>query len=301
MNRFDPVYAAEAGTGSGTATAAPAPDPAAAAAAATATGAKPNGSAEAFYKPWNLGREEVDWIEGHKFGDAGAMIKSARHFETIARDKNALAKPEKGKEKDWQGWELLGWEPDVNKYTFDEVKDLPKGMLFDQQLDADLRKWAYDSKMPLSMARDARRLIIDGNRRLYERLAGDGAKSQKDLKEALIKEWGADYQTNSELARRAMETAGAGEIEMSELEAAFGAPRVIKLFHKLATMIGEQQLPSTGGSPGLTPEAARGERLRLEGDREWMKIFTDARNPQHQGHVARRNQLIELEAKGAHL
>jgi hypothetical protein len=64
----------------------PAPAPAAtgtpAAAAAAAAGATaqspPNGGGgEPFYKPWNLEKDGVDWIEGHKFTDPAAVIKSA--------------------------------------------------------------------------------------------------------------------------------------------------------------------------------------------------------------------------------
>jgi hypothetical protein len=84
---------------------------------------------------------------------------------------------------------------------------------------------------------------------------------------------------------------------------AIGAPRVLKLFHNIATKIGEQALPAAGGAApmAMTPGQARAERLRLEADKDWLKTFTDARDPQHAGAVARRTQLIELELKGAHL
>jgi len=285
--------------------AAPGTPAAAAAAAAASTPPSTNGGGgEPFYKPWNLEKDGVDWIEGHKFTDPAAVIKSAKHFESVARDKNAMVRPEKGKEKEWAGWEDLGWIKDEKQYTFEEPKDLPKGMLYDKGMDESLRKFAHENRIPLATARAARDLIVAGQKKQYEQLLGEGAKSAAELKETLIKDWGADYQTNTELARRAMAALGIGVMDAAELEAVVGAPRLVKLFHGIATKIGEQALPAAGGgSPGMamTPGQARAERLRLEADKDWMKTFTDARDPQHAGAVARRTQLIELESKGAHL
>jgi hypothetical protein len=287
------------------ATAAPAAPAAAAAAAAAAVATTPpgNGGGEAFYAPWKLDKDGVDWIEGHKFSDPAAAIKSAIHFEKVARDKNALVRPEKGKEKDWSGWEELGWIKDPAQYTFEEPKDLPKGMLYDKGLDEELRKFAHENRIPLATARAARDLILSGQKKQFEAFVGEGAKSAAELKETLVKEWGADYQTNTELARRAVEVLAVDPLQGRQLDQIMGAPGLVKLFHNIATKIGEQALPAAGGTPpmAMTPAAARAERLRLEADKGWLKTFQDARDPQHAGAVARRAQLLELEAKGAHL
>jgi hypothetical protein len=280
--------------------------PAAAAAAAAAAVTQPphnGGGGEAFYTPWKLDKDGVDWIEGHKFTDPAAVIKSAKHFETVARDKNALVRPEKGKEKDWSGWEELGWIKDPAQYTFEEPKELPKGMLYDKGMDEELRKFAHENRIPLATARAARDLLLAGQKRQFEAFVGEGARSAAELKESLIKDWGADYQTNTELARRAMGALGIGVTDAAELEAVIGAPRLVKLFHGIAQKIGEQALPAPGGTPSLamTPAAARAERLRLEADKDWLRQFQDGRDPQHAGAVARRAQLLEIESKGAHL
>lgn len=289
----------------------PAPAPAAtgtpaaaAAAAAAAVGSPPaNGGGEAFYTPWKLDKDGVDWIEGHKFTDPAAVIKSAKHFETVARDKNALVRPEKGKEKEWPGWEELGWIKDESKYTFEDLGDLPAGMLWDKEFDDLIRKKAHERRIPLEDAREFRKMAVEFQKQKYERLLGEGAKSSAELKETLIKDWGKDYQVNTELARRAVQGFAVGPMEAAQLEAIMGAPALVKFFYNVATKIGEQALPAGGATSamGMTPQQARAERLRLEADKDWLRTFTDGRDPQHAGAVARRTQLLELESKGAHL
>ena len=119
--------------------------------------------------------------------------------------------------------------------------------------------------------------------------------ARRRFKATLEKEWGKDATHNRELASRALRTLVPGEEVASELEAIIGSPRLVKFFHKLGTMLGEDQLMVAGG-PALASESPTtiDRQLReLEADPAKLKALTDQRNPMHKDVVAQRTRLIE--------
>jgi hypothetical protein len=48
----------------------------------------------------------------------------------------------------------------------------------------------------------------------------------------------------------------------------------------------------------MSPQAAGAERRRLESDKAWIAIFNDQRHPLNKDYVARREELLRIEAQG---
>ncbi len=90
---------------------------------------------------------------------------------------------------------------------------------------------------------------------------------------ALRSEWGAAYNDNTEIARRAAKAFLPDEAAMTKIEAAIGSKALMTLFHTIGTRMGEASPPPHDArSPGaMTPAAAQAEIARLKTDSGWAR------------------------------
>lgn len=99
---------------------------------------------------------------------------------------------------------------------------------------------------------------------------------------ALKGEWGAKYDENIELAKRAAQNFipakdGAERTQiLTKIEEAIGTGQMLKLFAKIGEGLGEHQVHSSGdaGNFGaMTPGAAKARIDALKGDKEWSAAY----------------------------
>src|SRR5262245_13649703 len=85
--------------GAGDGKAAPPADGKAAAAGADGKGAPPadGKGGDPWHKPFGLDQKQVDYLDGKGVRELGGLIKMAQDFETVARDRNVVAKPDPSK------------------------------------------------------------------------------------------------------------------------------------------------------------------------------------------------------------
>lgn len=103
--------------------------------------------------------------------------------------------------------------------------------------------------------------------------------------QTLQKEWGPQFEANSELARRAIREAGLSKDEGAAIERALGLAKAAKVFAFLGKQFAEAPMKGgeggSGGRFGATPEAARARISALKGDPDWsaryLKGDADAR------------------------
>jgi hypothetical protein len=260
-----------------------------------------------FLRPRRGGADKdiAEHLAGKKFPDLKAAIRSGISAEKLARDRNAVMLPEKGKEGDWDGWEKLGWKKNKAEYkvpALDPAKvKLPPGMQYDQAQEEALVAFAHERKIPLETAIAARDFLVDQQIKTFDAVRASGAKAIEVTDESLTKDWGVDTAGNKELAKRAMQKFGIGSGDASQLEKVMGAPGLVKLFHSIGTAIGEQNLPAAGaaGSTGLPTTVAGldAELRRLEADKDWMGAFRDERSPRHADVTAQRQRIINEKAR----
>lgn len=243
-------------------------------------------------------KDIAEYLAGKKPPDLKTALRMGINAEKLARDRNAVAMPEKGKEKDWAGWEQLGWVKDKAKYKLDPVDQtkLPPGLLYSQEMEDALIGAAHEARIPLETAKGLRDLLVAQQTKIYDQIRGKGAADIAVTEESLQKDWGVDTARNKELAKRAMQAVAVSPGDVGAIEKLMGAPGVVKTFHKIATLIGEAALPApNSGGSGLPTTVAglRSEMNRLTGDKDWMAAFNDPRNPRNREVTAQRQRLID--------
>jgi hypothetical protein len=277
-----------------------APPPAAPPAAPPAPPAAPPGAGDPWFSrpEYGLGDDDKAYFATKTYATPADAFKAFRTFETLARDRNALVGPQPGKELEWDGWEKLGWTPDATKYqapVFDKFKDDPDYA----GLHGAIVKAGHGSRVPpaqLKLIADAVGAHLDT---MNQQSDAATAREKQAMEAQLRTKWGAQTEPNIELAKRAARASGLAEADQGLMEALMGWPQFIAHFHKIGSMMSEDQFVAGGGSAGTSPASARAELDRQNADPEFVKSLSDARHPMHQANTAQRRALFEaMAAKG---
>jgi hypothetical protein len=253
--------------------------------------ATPSGDADAaFLNP--KGEFEAGWIdrlpEGFKddaamlasFKDLPALLKSYIHSQRMLGGKaNAVQIPGENAtpEEKAEFFEKIGVPKDVKEYP-SKPTGLPEGAEWDTEATLKFNQIAHANGVPpKAMAQ-----ILDA----YNEYAGVQAekaqlaeKAQVDAnRKALADEWGAKYDANLALAKRAARSVGA------DLNSpGFADPAVVKAFQRLATQISDDRL-ITADSPAT----------QMIGHARGMDIIRNPTNPLHSRYRAGDEEVGKL-------
>jgi hypothetical protein len=293
---------AGAGAGAAGAAGAAAGGTAAGSGAAAGSAAGSGGSAAApFWKNSEYGFDDatVRFFDSKNYPDIKTALSSLRHADEHARSRNVIEKPNPEKLQEWNGYSELGWTEDRTKYAVEKPK-IADGEKFDDAEFTAFTDIAHKARVAPWQAK----AIYDGmhqaaNQRLRD-IASSGANARRELENKLRTDWGTNFDANKELARRAATFFGKN-FTVQQIDALIGSPAAMQMFYDIGAAMGEDKLVISQGDSGLegmTPGAARAERLKLEADPNWMKIFNDPRHSQQKDYVAQRQRLIDIEAKG---
>lgn len=249
----------------------------------------------------------AEFIEGKGFTDVPAMLKSHMEADRLLRDRGMIERPNPEKLGEWKGWTELGWKENADDYVFGDPEGLPEGFQYDKTMEDNLRKIAHEERVPLATAQKLRNALLKHQADQVEQIRQAGARDEQEMTAALQEAWGADRERNTETARRAFqafaEKAGVNRDQVAELNRAIGNAPMLKMFHAIGQLMGEQALPpgSGGGAGGLptTIAGVRAEMNRFEDENR--KIIGDRSHPRHKDVMASRQKLLtrlaELEAK----
>lgn len=271
-----------------------------AAAAAAAAGGSGGGS---WYEKSDYGFDEPTktFFKGKNYPDEKTALSSLRHADEAARNRNVIEKPDPAKPQEWKGFNEIGWVDDPKKYQI-KAPQLKDGQHLDQAEFDVFSAAAHKAKLAPWQAEALYAELNDYNNKQLQDLSAQGASAREQLEQKLRGDWKLDFDANKELARRAAVHFGGGDMTMAEIEKVLEGPRALKMFHAIGAAMGEDKLVTKdGGGHGITdmtPGAARAERLRLQADENWMKVFNDARHPSHADYRAQRQRLIDVEARG---
>ncbi len=245
-----------------------------------------------------LEQDDKDYLATKNPASLKDTVANLRSFERQARDRNAVGLPQPERVLEWDGFEKLGLPKDIKNYALklDGVEGYEpaewKGLMdvltpalhgakvLPQQAELvvkALAKFGHDLKTSLDTASD---------------------KAVKDNDLRLRGEWGRDYDKNKALSQRAMAVLGVAEKDQTTLDAILGHAEMIEMFHKIGGMLSEDQMDISKDTAGqLTPDGARGERMRLEADKDFMASLKDPAHRLHQINSKRRSDLIAIESK----
>jgi len=212
---------------------------AAAPAVAPAVPATPPADSQATAPAWHDSIQDAGlkaFIQGKGFKDAGDAVRALHDLEGLT------AKPESA---------------DAYKLP------VPDGQ--DAAFATEASKWMHEAGIPVAQAQA---LAAKWNQ--YQADVQKDADTERQQQgerdvQALKKEWGGEYDANTELARRAVRTFGADEQMLEKLSKSLGDGETLRLFHRIGKHLGEGTLIPAGGDRGASPpansDAARAARM----------------------------------------
>lgn len=245
----------------------------------------------------NLDADSVAWIEERKFGNVADVIKAGREGSKLARDRNVIPKPDPKNPQGWDGFTEIGWTPDKAKYAI-EKPTLTEGDIHDENAFATFQGVAHEARLAPWQAKAVYDAMHKQSNDAIRQFKTAGADANKQLDSKLRGNWGKDYDANVELAKRAFSNFKPDSVSSAQMDNALGSAAMVELFHKIGQAIGEDKLVTAHGDgmSGMSLAGARAERMRLEANGEWMKVFNDPRHPQQKDYAAQRQRLIDREA-----
>lgn len=238
------------------------------------------------------------FFAGKNYPDQKTALTSLRQADELARARNVVPKPDPKNPQGWEGFTELGWTPDKTQYKFDAPK-LADGDIHDDNAFTKFQGVAHELRLAPWQAKGVYDAMHKVSNDAIKGFRDAGATANRELDAKLREKWGPNFDQKKELATRAFSFFKVDGISGAMMDQVMGAPQMVELFEKIGTAMGEDKL-ITGDGSGMgskTPATARAERLRLEGDANWMKVFNDPRHPQNKDYVAQRAALIEIEAR----
>lgn len=279
------------------------PSPATAPTPAPATAPTP-ASAPASKDPWftkadyGFDDKTQQFFAGKNYPDEKTALSSLRQADELARARNVVHKPDPKNPQGWEGFTDLGWTPDKAQYKINPPK-VAEGDFHDTGAFGKFQEAAHEARLAPWQAEAVYGALHAQSNDSIKAFKEAGAAANRELDTALRSKWGDTYDQKTELAKRAFAVFKPGDVTGAQMDAAMGSAAMVELFEKIGTAMGEDKLV-TGGGDGFgakSPATARVERLRLENDPTWMRVFKDPRHPQNKDHVAQRASLIEIEAR----
>lgn len=216
------------------------------------------------------------YVQNKGFKDPTSVLESYRNLEKLVGvPKERLLKlPERDDAPEWnEVYERLGKPKDAKDYKFN-VDDNPESKAF-----AD---WAQKTFHEIGLPKKQAEALVN---KFNERSQG-AVKAESDAYQARIaqedsnlkKEWGAAYEQNTLVGKRAVQAFGfTGEV-IDKLEQSMGYENTMKFMHNLGSKLGEDGF--VGGKSDnkfngvMTPESARQRINDLRKDPDFGKKLT---------------------------
>ncbi len=245
-----------------------------------------------FYSSYGLGDNERAFIAGKGFSDPASMVKSHMEADKLLRERNVIRAPDLAKLDDWEGWEMLGWTKERDKYVVDPFKP-PEGRNYDLEFEKTFVDLAHENHLSKAQAQAMRDKLVAAIYGAEDRRNAAAAAQSEQLKAALKSEWGADYDKRADRARQAAKAYGIGLEDAAELEKVLGAPRLARLLDRLGEGLSEGTLKGGAGGDRMTADGARAELARMEADPAFIKAMMNPRHPMFGQYNHKRNELID--------
>jgi len=212
----------------------------------------------------------------------------------IGREK--LPKPKGGPDEDPETWSLiwdaLGRPSSPDEYELPTV-EIPEEIA-SEELEAEFRQKAHELGLLPHQVKELYEWYVNKNLEEFQSLAESIEEQRQEAEAQLRKEWGKAYNEKVELARKAF-AAFADDDTWALFEEGLGNdPRIIKLFAKIGEQLAEDTLEGAPKRSLMSPEEARAEIARLQGDPKFMEAYSNKLHPEHQYAVERMRQLFEM-------
>ena len=215
----------------------------------------------------------------------------------MARARNVVTKPDQKNPQGWEGFTDLGWTPDKAQYKFEPPK-IADGEIHDEKAFTTFQGVAHEARLAPWQAKAVYDAMHKQSNDALKVFRDAGATANRELDQKLHANLGDQYDQKVELGKRAFAFFKPDAITGAQMDQIMGAPAMVELFIKVGEAMGEDKLVTSHSAfGGKTPATARADRMRLENDPTWMKVFNDPRHPQNKDYTKQRQDLIDIEAR----
>lgn len=208
------------------------------------------------------------YVQTKGFKDTTAVLESYRNFEKmqgVPQDR-LLKLPESMDSDEGRAiLQRLGLPKEAKEYGLKPLQ----GKEADQPMYDKLSESFHKAGLTRTMAEKLMNDMISQRDTEMKTRADQGAIDQKNANDSLVKEWGAAYEQNKQIANQAATTLGLTQEQATALGQAMGPAAAMKLLHKLGTATGEHNfVGGNGGGNGImTPQAAQSKITELISDK----------------------------------
>lgn len=263
------------------------------AAAAPTINNSPAGSPPSAAPEWtaSFNDELKGYVQTKGFKDPASVVDSYRNFEKLmgAPKERILRLPEKeDASPEWDEISTkLGWPREAKDYGFETPKEGGDPAFTDA-----MAKIFHEARVP---RRQAQAIVSKYSEFMTAQKAQ--IEAQQDQQRGvqtgeLKKEWGAAFDQNVMVGKRAVQAFGFDGATIDKLESALGWSGVMKMMHAIGSKVGEHNFVSGSQNSGsfggvMTPSQAKSRIAALRGDPEFTRRY-------EQGGVSQREEFDKL-------
>lgn len=237
---------------------------------------------------------------GDEFKDSAAQLSRFKSLPDFTKSflhaqRQLSTRPQRPDEKSTpeqvKAWrDMLGLPDDENAWNIAKPEKLPEGMTWNDDLAKEVSAWAKENHIhpaalgPLVEKFNA--LSEAQGKAATEKFQADTLVQMQAEEKALKDAWGADFDKNLALAKRAAATAGLPADHYSLTDAV-----VVKALHKLAVATGEGRLVPGEAAPLTGDPKTQAQLIQTDKANPHYAAY---HNPQHPQHRATREMVLNL-------
>jgi|TARA_Y100000296_G_scaffold75841_1_gene95926 hypothetical protein len=193
--------------------------------------------------------------------------------------------------KDFYG--KIGRPDEAKAYDLGERPTLPEGLEYDEEFESTFRDVAHKAGLTQKQTKD----IYDGYNSYVSKKAElegeNGTVQMNNWVEQMKKDFGKAYDERIDLAQRAIEKFGSGDVKDWMNSTGMGNnPMFVKMFANIGEIVaeGKGDVPATRQFT-MTPQQAQQEISRYNRDTDFMTAYASG---DHQGHTAAVQKMNDL-------
>lgn len=234
---------------------------------------------------------EKYWDSDKKVVRYEDMAKGYTHLEKLLGSEKV---PVPQSDDDVEAWERFykaaGRPDDINGYEFQRPGDLPEGLPYDEDAEANFKQWAFANGLSKKQANNLYEGYVKHQVNRHSAWFS-GQKQQREAAEAdLRRELGSGYEAGLTEARVAMQRyADAEAVKYIDQSGLGNDPRFIRMMMRIGKEMNGDTRLSKSDSHG---ESAGDVRSKMAEHRK--KYDAELRNPEHPSHKLRVDQLFAM-------
>lgn len=215
----------------------------------------------------NLSEDHRGFVQTKGFQGVDSVLDSYKNLETLlgAPRERLVKLPDDSSDLAAMSevYDKIGRPEAPEKYSFEDTTDTLKWA----------KKAFHEVGLSDVQARNLVEKFTEHNSSIEEGLNSSKADAIQQQAGALKSDWGAAYDQNVRIAKNATAALGIKPETIESMEEAMGFAEVMKLMHNIGSKVGESDFLQGSTAGVMTPDQAKYEIQKLEGDANWRARY----------------------------